>query len=56
MTDIEVIASLLMQIDNLKARIFEADDDCLLWDEIEQLRYLENKLDQIRGGRYAYTR
>jgi len=54
MTDLEVVASLLMQIRNLQARIDSADDDSLTWEEEEQLRYLEDRLAQTKGGRYAY--
>ena len=55
MTEIEVIASLLMQIKNLRARIESAGEDSLTWAEEYQLKYLENKLDQIRGGKYAHS-
>jgi len=47
MTQLEVFASLLMQIDNLKARILAAEEDSLTWQEQEELSYLEDKLFQM---------
>ena len=47
MTDTEVVASLLMQINNLKARILAAEEDNLTWQEQEELSYLEDKLFQM---------
>jgi hypothetical protein len=52
MTTIEQVAALVMQINNLKARIECAEEGSLTWEEEWQLKHLQNQLEQIayKGG------
>jgi hypothetical protein len=56
MTELEQLAGLVMQIKNLRARIECADEDCITWEEQWELRRLEQKLDQMKGGITGYGR
>lgn len=52
MTESEQRESLIMQIENLRARIDCSQEDCLMWEEQQRLQYLEGLFDKIyrKGG------
>ena len=57
MTTIEQVAALVMQINNLKARIECAEEDSLTWEEEWQLKHLENQLEKLtQGGNISHGR
>lgn len=56
MDRLEQLASLVMRIRNLRARIESAGEDTLTWDEEWELAYLRNRLDQMKGEYYAHPR
>ncbi len=50
MTTLEQLSGLLMQRNILMARIFEAEEDNVVWEEQLELARIENKLEEIQGG------